>query len=94
MSIGQLLVVELPSNGLSSNKCGLDQHTSDHTYCGGNSTTVDTNSSTKPGDWTNAGLMFLAAVFIGHIMFTLFLHPTYKRLEVEREANKKDDNNN
>ncbi len=90
VSIGQLLVVDLPTNGLSSNKCGVGPDASaDHSYCSDRNTTIDTDSSAKPGDWTNAGIMFIFATFFGFIMFTLFLHPKYKRLEKESEANRK-----
>lgn len=89
VSVGQLLTVDLHTESLSNDKCGLQLATSNHTYCGSNITSSQgTSDPAGAEDWTNAGLMFLVATFIGHILFTLFFHPKYKRLAVEKEANK------
>ncbi len=81
-----MLTVDLVPESLSYNKCGIGLGTSNQTYCGANVTIVGPSDSSKPQNWTNAGILFLVAVFVGHILFTLFFYPQYKRLAVEKEA--------
>ena len=80
------MTVDLAPENLSYNKCGVGLAASNQTYCGANVTAVSPSDSSKPENWTNAGILFLVAVFVGHVLFTLFFHPQYKRLEKEKEA--------
>ena len=89
VSIGQLLTTELPTD-ISSNKCGVGLQRTNLTYCRQN-TSLDVSSI--PTDWTNSGVLFVSVTFLGFLLFTMFFYPTYKRLEVDKEAETKHDKN-
>ena len=84
VSLSQVLVQDI-SHELHNNQCGVGLSTANSTFCGSSSnSTVSDNS--KPGDWTNGGLLLVGMTVIAYILFTLILRPTYKRLEVEKKA--------
>ena len=84
VSLSQVLVQDI-SHELHNNQCGVGLSTANSTFCGSSSnSTVSDNS--KPGDWTNGGLLLVGMTVIAYILFTLILRPTYKRLDVEKKA--------